>query len=315
MEKQTDFINWINNTYINNDVYSSIVQASQEIARTQQIIFDSAKPFEELYTIKSFRNTAKEIAQSFHDSGLGSALTMTLNSHTKNLATEISNYHTFIPSFEFPKELFEQQMKFREQLLDVAKPRFSEKIDFNPMKTAINNALMDHSPHFQTTASAIANLKPAIDLASSFSSYINSMPDMDFRIKTIASELSSFIADYPVSIEDIYYPPKKEIDEFLNDTFHDEVATDVPSYKEQYNQHHPERHSDNGINTKKINESVYKTEFLSKVSDPWWYANFAFDKALELLFIGIIGYTSGLLNYEQFVYFFNQLLKLFKLNS
>lgn len=312
MDKQVDFINRMNIAY--NVANTPLIQASLGFTNTQQALLDSIDSLTIVRSAVAAVNHAHGIAQVASSPGLASALSIAANPHVGITASAITHYQHLIPKFEIPQVLFEHQKKFQEQLSMIGQPWFSEKIDFNPWQATIAGVLSNHSDHIQTTASLLANVQPAVDLAKTISSQLNSMPNMDFRIKIFASELGDLISERYPSLEEVYYPPEEEIDELLNDTFHNVIVADVPSYKEQYSQQNPERHSDNEINAKKINESVHKSEFLSKVNDPWWYVNFAFDKIFELLIIGIIGYTAGQLNYAQFVYFFNQLLKLFKLN-
>lgn len=303
MDNNIDYINPANNL---NEILNRYLNSSHiELSNSYKSIIDSSKPLNNYIVSNKFQDTILDTASIIQS--------VAINPQNASIQSFIKGFYSSNPYFETLKDSLSYQQRIHEQLLVISKPLYSEKININHSKTLLDNLLKQQILPIYTSASLVLNVQPTIDIAKTFSKNLNLIPNIDFRIKNMTSELSDILSTKYTSLEEIYYPPEEEIDEFLNDTFHDEIATDILLNKEQYSQQELVHQSYSKINSQKINESVHKTEFLSKFTDPWWYANFTMEIVLELLLVGIIGYVTGKFDYVQFVFFFNQLLKLFKL--
>lgn len=214
------------------------------------------------------------------------------------------------PAYELAQKMLNDQRELQRAAFNFSEIFEATKIDFTPLHGAIVGVLTDHSPHIQNLAVAMSGMKPIIDVAKAQTEYLNSLPNLDFRVKTFASQLDGIIEERITLSEEFYYPPKDEIDEFINNYFHDSVTSDILTNEEQDYQDEPTNHFEQQVVPKKNDESVHKTELLSDFKDPWFHISVLIRQAHEIFMVGVIYYIAGFFDFQDFVVFFYALLKL-----
>lgn len=238
------------------------------------------------------------------------------NTQIQLIESVTANIGYMSPSFEITKEIASRHAELQKAALSsIASVANYSKIDFNPWAGTIADLLSSQASVMQNASIAMTGIAPTMVILKTQFDYLNSLPNLDFRIKTYSSQLTDIIEERVSVSEEFYYPPKEEINEFVDNFFHDSIGSDILPNEQQDYQDNPQNEFEEHVSAKKINESIHKTELLSDMKDPWFHLSVIIRQSHEIFIVGVISYIAGFFDYDDFVIFYYALLKLFGLKD